>query len=40
MKQETEYGRVLALAESYEIQDGQLRIACADAQVLNFVATE
>jgi heat shock protein HslJ len=40
MKQETEYGGVLALAESYEIQDGQLRIACADGQVLNFIAKE
>lgn len=40
MKQETEYARVLALAESYEIRDGQLHISCADGQALNFIVKE
>ena len=39
MEQEVAYVTALSLVESYEIQDGQLRITCTDGQVLVYNAT-
>jgi heat shock protein HslJ len=39
MEQETAYTSALTLVESYQIQDEQLRITCADGQVLVFNAS-
>ena len=36
MEQETQFMAALATAEGYQIQDGKLRISCADDQVLVF----
>jgi heat shock protein HslJ len=38
MEQEKAYTSALTLAESYQVQDQQLRITCADGQVLVFNA--